>query len=110
MVQATSNDFDRYWAALSVYPADLIVGIHKVNDPIGTRLAGFKGDPQMSEYKAILHSSNIVASLAAGEIDLEWTTAVLVSDDPIKGQGAVPREDLLASRLKDAVGDIVVVN
>ena len=31
---------------------------------------------------------------------------MLVSDDPIKGQGAVPREDLLASRLKDAVGDI----
>lgn len=106
IVPQIATDFDRYWAALSVYPADLIVGIPKVNDPIGTRLAGFKGDPQMSEYKAILDSSKIVASLAAGDLDLEWTTAVLVSDDPIKGQGAVPREDLLASRLKNAVGDI----
>ena len=106
IVPQIAADFDRYWAALSVYPADLIVGKPKVDDPIGTRLAELNNDPQMSEYKAILESSDIVASLAAGELELEWTTAVLVSDDPIKGQGAVPREDLLASRLKDAVGDI----
>ena len=106
IVLQIAADFDRYWAALSVYPADLIVGKPKVDDPIGTRLAELNNDPQMSEYKAILESSDIVASLAAGKLELEWTTAVLVSDDPIKGQGAVPREDLLASRLKDAVGDI----
>ncbi len=41
-----------------------------------------------------------------GDLRLEWTTAVLVSDDPIKGMGAVPREDLLFTRLMQAVGDI----
>lgn len=106
IVAQVADNFDRYWAALSVYPADLIVGVHYNADPINSRLASFRDDPQMSEYKAILNNSNIVADLAAGALDLEWTTAVLISDDPIKGQGAVPREDLLASRLNTAVGDI----
>ncbi|WP_339823113.1 phospholipase D family protein [Sulfitobacter dubius] len=35
-----------------------------------------------------------------------WTSVQLVSDDPIKGEGAVAWEDLLASRLADAVGEI----
>lgn len=99
VVPQVAADFDRYLAAQSVYPAGTIVGIHNNADPIGDRLASFMSDPQMSEYKAILDNSNIVAELAKGELDLEWTTAVLMSDDPIKGQGAVPREDLLATRL-----------
>ncbi len=106
IVTEVSADFDRYWATPSVHPAGAIVGTHKQADPIAKRLDSFRDDPQMDEYTAILENSNIVAALAAGELDLEWTTALLVSDDPIKGQGAVPREDLLATRLHDAVGDI----
>ena len=106
MVAEISADFDRYWAAPAVHPAGAIVGTHKQTDPIAKRLANYRNDAQMSEYTTILQNSNIVAALAAGELELEWTTAVLVSDDPIKGQGAVPREDLLATRLHEAVGDI----
>ena len=47
-----------------------------------------------------------MATLATAKLSLEWTKAVLVSDDPIKGEGAVPREDLLATRLMQAVGEI----
>ena len=106
IVAQVAADFDRYWATPSAHPAGPIVGIHKGTDVIGNRLADFINDPQMSEYKTILNNSNIVTALAAGELDLEWTTTVLVSDDPIKGQGAVPHDDLLSSRLKEAVGDI----
>ncbi len=106
IVPKVAADFDRYWAAPSVHPAGEIVGKQKENDPIAKRLADYKNDPQMSAYKSILENSDIVAKLSAGELDLEWTTTLLVSDDPAKGQGAVAREDLLASRLRRAVGDI----
>ncbi len=106
IVAEVAADFDRYWASLSSYPADTIVGINKDTDPIGKRLTEFRDDPQMHEYKAILDHSKIVSDLVKGELALEWTTTLLVSDDPAKGQGAVPQEKLLASRLKEAVGDI----
>jgi putative cardiolipin synthase len=106
IVPQVAADFDRYWAAPSVHLAGPIVGEHDGTDPIGDRLAKFTRDPQMAEYKNILDNSNIVAALTAGNLDLEWTTALLVSDDPVKGEGAVPREDLLASRLAAAVGKI----
>ncbi|GAB1426933.1 hypothetical protein MASR2M17_03590 [Aminivibrio sp.] len=54
----------------------------------------------------MLRHSDLVARLAAGTFDLEWTTALLVSDDPGKGQGAIPDEDLLGGRLLKAVGKI----
>jgi putative cardiolipin synthase len=106
IVSDVSGDFDRYWAAPSVHPAGLIVGKSDGSDPIGAGLAQRQSDPQMSEYRDLLQKSDIVAALAEGRLELEWTTAVLVSDDPVKGEGAVPREDLLASRLLRAVGHI----
>lgn len=106
MVADVSADFDRYWRADAVYPAGPIVGAPREGDPLAERLAGLAADPQLAEYRQILQSSEIVRSLAAGAFGVELTTAQLVSDDPIKGSGAVPREDLLASRLADAVGEI----
>ncbi|WP_083445072.1 phospholipase D family protein [Pseudorhodobacter aquimaris] len=105
VVDNVSADFDRYWAAPSVHEARQIVGPGK-GDPIGAGLARFSADPQMHEYKDILQSSDIVSSLRNGALDLEWTTAIMISDDPVKGEGAVAREDLLASQLMRAVGKI----
>ena len=106
IVPEVSADFDRYWAGPSAHPAGPVVGETDGGDPIGAGLSRFRGAPQMDEYRAVLAASDIVAALERGALDLEWTTAVLVSDDPAKGQGAVAREDLLASRLRDAVGEI----
>ncbi|MCL3882913.1 phospholipase D family protein [Marivita sp. GX14005] len=106
VVPEVAADFDRYWAAPSVYPAGPIVGPVPSGDPIGDRLQRLRRDPQAEEYREIVEQSQIVAELATGTFDLEWTGAVLVSDDPAKGQGAVPRNDLLAARLTEAVGEI----
>ena len=106
IVPEVSADFDRYWAAPSVHPAGSIVGSATATDPIGKRLEKHADDPQLAEYHDLLKASDIVNALAKGELGLEWTSVVLVSDDPIKGQGAVPREDLLAVRLMKAVGRI----
>lgn len=106
VVPEVSRDFDRYWNSPSVHAAAPIVGAPPSGDPIADRLARFQDDPQIEEYREILRSSDIVADLARGELGLEWTDALLVSDDPAKGQGAVPKDDLLAVRLMQAVGDV----
>ena len=106
IVPDVSADFDRYWAAPAVHPAGPIVGKAGVGDPVARRLEKFQNDPQLSEYREILRQSTIVSALAQGDLGLEWTQAVLVSDDPVKGEGAVARQDLLASRLMQAVGRI----
>ena len=75
-------------------------------DPISDRITRWQKNPRFDKYKTILNASDIIAPLCAGTLDLEWTDAVLVSDDPVKGQGAVPREDLLTGQLTRAVGAI----
>ena len=104
IVPDISEDFDRYWNSPSAYPAELIVADADGSDSITAGLNRFKETEQITEYSEMLRRSDLVGSLAAGSFDLEWTTALLVSDDPGKGKGAVPREDLLASRLMKAVG------
>ena len=106
IVPAISEDFDRYWNSPSAYPAELIVADADGSDPIAAGLNRFKDTEQIKEYREVLRHSDLVARLAAGTFDLEWTTALLVSDDPGKGQGAIPDEDLLGGRLLKAVGKI----
>lgn len=106
VVSRVAADFDHYWAAPSVHPAWPILGPAPSHDPIAGWLNAFQRTAQIEEYRRIVEASDIVSRLAAGSLDLEWTRAVLVSDDPAKGQGAIPREDLLAVRLTQAVGQI----
>ena len=105
IVPEVATDFDRYWASPSVHPAGAILKATG-GDPISERLSRWQDDPRFYEYKAILKASDIVTPLCRGSLNLEWTDAILVSDDPIKGQGAVPREDLLTGQLTRAVGNI----
>jgi len=105
-VSDVSADFDRYWAAPSVHPAGAILGRSKAEDPICEGLARLQKSSRLNTYRKPHEIPDIVEALAQGDLKLEWTTAILVSDDPVKGEGAVPREDLLAVRLMQAVGEI----
>lgn len=106
VVSEVARDFDRYWAAPAVHPAGPIVGVVGAHNPIKTRVDGFANNPQLVKYRKIIAASDLVQDFGNGMLELEWTDVVLVSDDPIKGLGAVPREDLLATRLAQAVGRI----
>lgn len=106
IVPEIAADFDRYWAAPAVYRAGPILGSAPDGDPIAARVAAYEGDPQLDEYRQILNQSELLPSLRAGSADIEWTDAVLVSDDPAKGMGEVPREKLMAAQLARSVGEI----
>lgn len=100
-------DFDRYWASESAYPADLILG------PPGNgaeTLARAAEDARCSvlgsEYLAAIASAPVLGQIMAGRDILEWTEAVLVSDDPAKGLGRAGRDDLLLGRLSALVDGV----
>jgi cardiolipin synthase C len=106
IVHEVAADFDKYWAAPSVHPVSSILALGRGIDPVSAGLASYSDDPRLSNYRNLAIHSDIASALTKGDFGLEWTNVVLVSDDPIKGEGAVPREDLLAVRLMKAVGKI----
>lgn len=108
VVSDISSDFDRYWNATPVFEADRILGKITQPDLLATRLVRFEGAAQFAKYRAYLESSDVVASLMRGTLALEWTQAVLVSDDPKKIFGKTPQSEMFTTRLLDAVGPITL--
>ena len=106
IVPQISADFDRYWNSVPVIPAARILGKFHKTGLISTVLKTFETAPDFDEYRPLLDASDIVSSLERGDLALEWTEVVLVSDDPVIGFDAVPRGDLFVNRLLDAVGPI----
>ncbi len=106
IVPRISADFDRYWNSRPVHAAARILGEISDSGLIATALDAFERDLEFDKYRALLEESDIVASLVRGELSLEWTNVVLVSDDPVIGFEAVPHSDLFVTRLIDAVGPI----
>ena len=106
IVPRISADFDRYWNSVPVIPAAQILGTSDNTGVISTMLAAFEAAPDFNEYRLLLETCDIVSSLERGDLALEWTEAVLVSDDPVIGFDAVPRRDLFVTRLLSAVGPI----
>ena len=106
IVPRVSADFDTYWNSQPVHPATPIVGPAGDADVIAGLVKRHHGTDQMRTYQSILDASDTLPKLTRGDLPLEWTTAVLVSDKPSKGQGLVRRKDLLVTRLLDAVGEV----
>ncbi|MGJ8571990.1 MAG: phospholipase D family protein [Hoeflea sp.] len=106
IVPQISADFDRYWNSEPVFPLAQILGGNRAGGRFTSALDAFEREPDFGEYRAVLETSDIIVSLARGELTLEWTDVVLVSDDPVIGFEAVPRSDMFVTRLLDAVGPI----
>jgi phosphatidylserine/phosphatidylglycerophosphate/cardiolipin synthase-like enzyme len=101
-VDDVSSDFDRYWASGSSYPAKDVLA------PVGTEsvaaLAAAATAVEQSveavQYMKAIADSPFVRSLLGQTLAFEWATVHMVSDDPAKGLGEVPDDDLLWARLK----------
>ncbi|PJK01392.1 hypothetical protein CO615_04545 [Lysobacteraceae bacterium NML75-0749] len=90
--QAAGQDFDRYWASQSAYPAENIITTAAV--PFDTAPAQ---DAQTQGYLKALAASDFARHLRAGSLPLEWVKTTLISDDPAKALGkALPENTVLA--------------
>ena len=88
-VQQVSDDFDRYWASDSSYPASLLL-----QKPTTTAIAALRagavqveGGAAAEAYRKALAERPQVRSLMRGELTFDWATTHLISDDPAKALG-----------------------
>jgi len=97
VVAEVSRDFDRYWSSRSSYPAGLVLPAIAPSRQREVRDAAERmaTSPAAREYVAAIRASTLPARLLAGGLDLEWTRVRMVSDDPAKGLGEAPPQDLL---------------
>jgi putative cardiolipin synthase len=109
VVQAVSQDFDRYWNSASAYPLSLIVttpdpgrAAAPASDSATIKLAS-----AAREYQLAIRESNFVAELVAQHLPLEWAVTRLVSDDPAKALDRAAPESRVGPQLKQSIGEPV---
>lgn len=102
VVRSTAENFDRYWNSASAYPADMLLSGSAATLPSYLEPAcdceWLKDMPEPALSAA--------GRLASGEIGLEWTDVLLVSDPPAKGLGRAPRDQLMIRKLAAVLGPV----
>ena len=102
VVDDVSQDFDRYWASGSSYPArGLLPAASAASIATGAAAAAaVQQEPAAFAYAQAIEESPFMRSLLAHSLTFEWAEVHLVSDDPEKGLGLASSDELLWSRLK----------
>lgn len=107
VVQKVSDDFDRYWASQSSYPADRVIDVAQDHDLdlVAEKAGQLRGQQISRAYLLALENSDLVSRLRQGELSFEWADTRMVSDDPAKGLGEVEEQELLTGRLSHLLGE-----
>lgn len=105
VVTEVSSEFDRYWNSQSAYPHELLVtppvdGLASLE----ARLRAVLDDPGTAEYGEALRNTAMIRDLTNGALRFHWADTELVSDDPAKGLGDVPKERLMIVQLAKIAG------
>ncbi len=106
VVNDVSDDFDRYWNSQSSYPANLILPPAATGqlDKLKSAASILERDPGAAAYVKALRDSSLIRQLLDQTIELEWAATHMVSDDPRKGLGQVPPNQLLTHELDQIIG------
>ena len=126
-----SRDFDRYWSSSSAYPLASVLGERAVaatraaraTDSAATAAPPAEGPapeahppdraarspgrrvilPSQRAYLEAVRTAPLLPALLAGELELEWAHARMVSDDPAKALGRAAGQSHLWVRLMEAM-------
>lgn len=106
IVKEVSQDFDRYWASKSSYPAERILPDANPDmlNQFMKQASRLEQVPEASDYIRALRTSDFITDLRSETLELEWTTIRMVSDDPAKGLGQHAPEGLLTQQLREVLG------
>ncbi|WP_372995415.1 phospholipase D family protein [Marinobacter sp.] len=107
VVDRVSQDFDRYWASESSYPADRLLSAAGDGDldELETSLAAVEQNAEARRFVAALHNSDFLKALLDGEVSFVWAPVEMVSDDPAKAQGLEEEQGLMSQQLALALGE-----
>ena len=106
VVPQVSQDFDRYWASPSAYPA---ISILPAADASALRALHLQAT-QVAQaeaakaYMQALRQTPFIQQLLQQQLPLEWAATTLVGDDPLKGLGKAKPAGLLLTQLHTAIG------
>lgn len=99
--EALSQDFDRYWNAPFAYPAEtLLAGVPALARQALARGPAIAWPPAYAQALAHLPMANGVPDFA-----LRWAPVTMVSDDPEKAMGPLPRGRGFGARLLALFGE-----
>lgn len=108
IVADVAGDFDQYWNSESAYAADLILRTVRPSqrDKLASRATVVEQDDATRRYVERVEDLPLVAQLIEGTLGLNWTRVRMLSDDPAKGLGDVPEQDLLLTNLERSIGPV----
>jgi cardiolipin synthase C len=102
VVEDVSQDFDRYWASDSAYPAGRVLQPTGMTPQL-TPAAGADRATMTALYLDALARQPFVREMLEHRLPFEWANVHMVSDDPSKGLGKARGDDFLWARLKRIV-------
>ena len=106
VVPEVSQDFDRYWASPSAYPAQTIlpaVGTTELQ-ALGTEAKRIEESEAAQAYMQSVRDTPFIQHLLEQKLNMAWSPTTLVSDDPLKGLGQAKRNGLLVRQLNEVIG------
>ena len=97
VVPLVSAQFDRYWNSASAYPAAQFLGPPPAAAAqlLQAAFAKARADPASAQYLKAVIESPLLANLLNRSLDLDWTHARLLYDDPAKTLDRSARTDIL---------------
>jgi len=97
VVRDVSSEFELYWDSASAYPARDFVGAPAPDAvaELAKRFDSARADEQSRSYIEAVRTTPMVANMLARSLDLEWTAARLLHDDPAKTLDTQARTDIL---------------
>jgi putative cardiolipin synthase len=109
VVRDVSSQFDAYWNSVSAYPlaallpaadADAVARVRSTWSEVST-------GAEAAAYLDAVRETPLVRKFLAGELELEWVPAHLVTDDPAKVLHPPERRELqMGPRLEAAMGPV----
>ena len=105
---SVSAQFDLYWNSASAYPATAILAGVKASSSkdLEQRAQEVQASPAAAAFAAAIRNTTEVQNLLEGKLNIEWTTARLINDDPAKTLRPSSEADLeLLPKLQAALGN-----
>jgi putative cardiolipin synthase len=97
VVHEVSKEFDLYWNSASAFPAAPFVGAGgpAAEAALKARFATVQDDPRARQYLDAVRGAAFLQDLMARRLQIEWTTAQVLYDDPGKTLDGGADEKLL---------------
>ena len=106
VVPDVSEDFDRYWASPSAWPAEAVLPAVSAADLAQLRAHAERIETSAAAqaYTQAARQTPFIVQLLEQQLVLEWSHVQMVSDDPAKGLAKAKRSGLLVDQLHRVLG------